>query len=526
MSLSFSEIAHAHKDFIQHTLQTFEEQLHPSIEEDADLVTRAMFTVRNHAIKPPYYSTVGQFLVCQIQDVGTSEISINFEKKLITCSCQNKDICRHKLAVIFKLSQYFISLQQWLQVWRSKKALDLHSAAATRSPESWQKIADEVLQDSIRGNQPIEPYVLAMLQESLRKKIQRHRPYEQEWQELFNLFMEVAIIKHFLLHATKTKMDMKHHYSHIFLENTLSRIQHSIDSLSKTTQLFATEPFFDALQQNVRDILLLNNVTGTLSFRLNLYLQFWTKLFTENKRVTAELTILEQLEIPNKDLELDVVQAIFYILLQQQASLVRVVEAMHEENVESYIEVTDYLLRKGYIDEATVILKKALPLLQTVMQQMRQPVRRQKFTRKLDYLYEQISLTEEEELALYTSFGRYGLESFSDYLLRHKRYEHWVALHQLHSSSIPYLDQCGLKEVVAYAPEIALPLYHYYAMEEIQQKSRQNYKQAVRIWRAMKSASKKAGKLDYFTDYLDAVQQKYKRLRALQEEINKSNLLS
>src|SRR5690606_2200537 len=121
-------------------------------------------------------------------------------------SCQNKDVCRHKLAVILKLSQYFISLQQWLQVWRSKKSLALDSVAAMRSPESWQKIADEVLQDSVRGNQPIEPYVLGLLQESVRKKIQRYRPYEQEWQELFNLFMEVAIIKHFLSHATKTKM--------------------------------------------------------------------------------------------------------------------------------------------------------------------------------------------------------------------------------------------------------------------------------------------------------------------------------
>ena len=58
------------------------------------------------------------------------------------------------------------------------------------------------------------------------------------------------------------------------------------------------------------------------------------------------------------------------------------------------------------------------------------------------------------------------------------------------------------------------------------QKSRQNYKQAVRIWRAMKSAAKKAGKLDYFESYMEAVQQQFKRLRALQEEINKSNLLA
>ncbi|MEK3764634.1 SWIM zinc finger family protein [Solibacillus sp. FSL K6-4121] len=523
MSLTFSEIAHAHKDFIQHTLQTFEDQLHPSADEDAELVTRAMFSIRNQAIKPPHYSTFTQILVCQIQDVNTAEVTINFPNKEISCSCPKKELCRHQLATILKLSQYFISLQQWLSNWRSKKSIPLHSLAATRSPENWQRMADEILNYAVKGPQPIEPYALSALSESIRSKIQRHRPYEQEWQELYQLFMDVAILKHFLLHAVKTKSDMEHHYFQFFLENTLSRIQRSIDVLSKTTRLFATEPFYDALQQSVRDILFIEK--GAKSFRLALYLQFWTKLFYEKKRITNELMLLEQSSDIETDLDLDVVLAIFYILLGSTSPLKRVTEILDEDNVESFIEVAQYALQKSYVDEAAIILKKALPLLQTFVQDNLLPIRRQKFTRKLDKLYGQISLTEEEELALYASFGRYGIESFSNYLLRHNRLDEWVALHQLYKSSIPYLEQCGLKDVVAHSPETALPLYHYYAMEEIQQKSRQNYKQAVRIWRAMKNASKKAGKLDYFTSYIEAVQQQFKRLRALQEEMNKSNLL-
>ncbi|MGN7478115.1 SWIM zinc finger family protein [Solibacillus silvestris] len=523
MSLSFSEIAHAHKDFIEHTLQSYEEELHPSANEDAELVTRAMFSVRNQAIRPPHYSPYSQILSCQLQDVSTAEVTINFAEKRITCSCPKKQVCRHKLAVILKLSQYFISLQQWLSIWRSKRTIPLKSLAAERSPENWQQMADDVLNYTLKDSQPIDPYMISNFHESIRSKIHRHRPYEQEWQELFHLFMEVAIMKHFLLHAVRTKMDMGHHYFQFFLENTLSHIQRSIDALSKTTQLFATEPFFDSLQQNVRDILFIEK--GASSFRLTLYLQFWTKLFTEKKRFTYELSILEQSGGVQTDIDLDVVKSIFYILLDTTSPLERAVETMHEKNVESFIEVAHYALRKGFVDEATLILKKALPFLQTYVQEDLLPIRRQKFTRKLDYLYEQIALSEEEELALYASFGRYGIESFSNYLLRHSRFDQWIALHQLYPSSIPYLDQCGLKEVVAQAPETALPLYHYYAMEEIQQKSRQNYKQAVRIWRAMKNASKKAGKLDYFTSYIEAIQQQYKRLRALQEEINKSNLL-
>lgn len=522
LSLSFSEIAHAHKDFIQHTLQSFEEQLHPSANEDAELVTRAMFSVRNQAIRPPYYSSFSQILLCQIQDVNTAEVTINFPQEQISCSCPKKDLCRHQLAVILKLSQYFISLQQWLSIWRSKRSVPLQSLASERSPENWQMMADEVLNYAIKGPQPIEPYTLSGLVENIRSKLQRHRPYEQEWQELFNLFMDIAVSKHFLLHAVKTNTDLNHHYVQFFLENTLSRIQRSVDTLSKTTRLFATEPFFDAIQKNVHEILF---IEGAKAFRLSMYLQFWTKLFNEQKRLKNELDLLEQTDESNTDIELDVVKSIFYILSGSPSQLEQAVESMNENNVEGFIEIAQYALQKDFVDEATVILKQALPFLQTFIQDNLLPIQRQKFTRKLDHVYDQIELSDSEELALYSSLGRYGIESFSNYLLRHNRLDDWVALHQLYPSSIPYLDQCGLKEVVAQAPETALPLYHYYAMEEIQQKSRQNYKQAVRIWRAMKSASKKAGKLDYFTAYIEAVKQQFKRLRALQEEINKSNLL-
>lgn len=522
MSSSFSEIAHAHQHYIEKTLQRFEEQLHPSVNEDAELVTRAMFSVRNQAIKLRSYSAFTQILVCQIQDVRTTEVTISFNQQQISCTCPQKTLCRHKLAVIFKLSQYFISLQDWLTKWRAKKTVQLHSLASERSPESWQRMADEVLNYTFKELRPIDGFLISSLLENARMKLQRQRPFEQEWQQLFDLYMEIAIMQRLLHHAFQTGMPMDNNYFNYYLENALIRIERDIDSISKTTRLFATEPFFDALQNMVHDMLLLEK--GAAHFRLSLYLQFWTKLFTEQKRLTKELTTLEK-TTATTDIDLHVVKALFYILLRAMTPLERTIEQMSAENVESFIDIAQHSLIKGYITEATLILKKAIPFLQSFIQDKLTPVRRQKYTRKLDVLYEQIELTESEELTLYAAYGKYGIEAFSDYLLRQQRYSEWVALHQLYPTSIAYLEQSGLKEVVAYHPEAVLPLYHFYAMDEIKQKSRQNYKQAVRIWRAMKSAAKKAGKLDYFENYINAVQQQFKRLRALQEEINKSNLI-
>ena len=523
LSSSFSEVAHSHQAFIEKTLQRFEQQLHPSVNEDAELVTRAMFSVRNQAIKLRTYSAFNQILVCQIQDVRTTEVTISFTQQQISCTCPQKKICRHQLAVIFKLSQYFISLQDWLTKWRAKKTVQLHTLASERSPESWQRMADEVLNYTFKDPRPIDSFLISSLLENARMKLQRQRPFEQEWQQLFDLYMEITIMQRLLQHASKTGMAMDNNYFNYYLENALSRIERSIDAISKTTRLFATEPFFDALQTMTHDILLIEK--GAAHFRLALYLQFWTKLFTEQKRQTKELTALEHANATT-DIDLHVVKALFYILLHAMTPLERTIHEMSPKNVESFIDIAQHSLAKGYTTEATLILKKAIPFLQSYIQDTLAPIRRQKYTRKLDVLYEQITLTESEELALYAAFGKYGIEAFSDYLLREQRYSEWIALHQLYPTSIAYLEQSGLKEVVAHEPEVALPLYHFYAMDEINQKSRQNYKQAVRIWRAMKSAAKKAGKLDYFENYMDAVQQQFKRLRALQEEISKSNLIA
>lgn len=523
MSLNFSEIAYSHKDFIQNALKNFEQQLHPSVTEDAELVTRAMFSVRNQAIKLRSYSAFSQILICQIQDVRMTEVTISFSQQQISCTCPQKKVCRHQLAVIFKLSQYSISLQDWLTKWRSKKTVPLNSLAAERSPQSWQLIVDEILNYTLNDVQPIDTFLISSLLENARQKLQLQRPFEKEWQDLFDLFIEVAINQRFLTHAVKTDMRLDHHYVQYFLENSLYRMQNLIDALQKTTRLFAAEPFIDALQQMLHKILLLEK--GAINFRLTLYFQFWTKLFNEQKRLTEELALLEK-STASTDLDLRAVKALFYILLRATASLERTLHELSPQNIESFIEVAHFSMQKGYTEEAALILKKVLPLLQAFIQESLAPVRRQKYTRKLDDLYEQIELSESEELMLFAAFGKYGIEAFSDYLLRQQRYTEWVALHQLYPSSISYLEQSGLKEVVATVPEVALPLYHYYAMDEINQKSRQNYKQAVRIWRSMKSAAKKCGKLDYFESYMETIQQQYKRLRALQEEINKSNLLA
>ncbi|AWE06323.1 hypothetical protein DCE79_02495 [Lysinibacillus sp. 2017] len=523
MSLTFAEVSRPHQEFIQNTLNAFEQQLHPSSKEDAELVTRAMFSVRNQAVRMRNYSPFNQILTCQIQDVRLAEVTINFPRKQISCSCPQAKMCRHQLAVIFKLSQYFLSLQDWATKWRSKKTIPLQSLAANRSPENWQRMVDEVMNYTFKDNRPIEGFLIASFMDNSRLKLQRQRPFEREWQDLFDLFIEVAMLKRLYTHSIQTKMPLEGNYFGYYLDNTFTRMWQAMNELSNTKRLFAAEPFIDALQENIRAIALMEK--GSPHHRLTFYVKFWMELLNDPKRATKELALLESMSDLQSDIDLTTVKIVHYLLLDAKTAFEQALEEMTLLNIEAYIEIAQFALIHGYALYAEDILKKALPLLPLFIQENLSPVRRQKFTRLLHTLYAQVPLSETDEMTLYAAFGKYGIDSFSDYLLRNERYYDWVALHQLYPSSISYLDQCGLKDVIASAPEAALPLYHFYAVDEIKQKSRQNYKQAVRIWRSMKSAAKKSGKLDYFAAYMEAVQQQYKRLRALQEEINKSNLL-
>ncbi len=523
VSLTFAEVSRSHQEFIQNTLNAFEQQLHPSSKEDAELVTRAMFSVRNQAVRMRNYSAFTQLLTCQIQDVRLAEVTINFTSKQISCSCPHSKLCRHQLAVIFKLSQYFLSLQDWATKWRSKKTIPLQSLAANRSPENWQRMVDEVMNYTFKDNRPIEGFLIASFMDNSRLKLQRQRPFEREWQDLFDLFIEVAMLKRLFAHSIQTKMPLDGNYFGYYLDNTLNRIWQSMDELNNTKRLYAAEPFIDALQDNVRAIVLMEK--GSPHHRLTFYVKFWMELLNDPKRATKELELLDSIGELQSDIDLTTVKIVHYLLLDDTAAFKQALGEMTLQNVEAYIEIAQFALMHGYLLYAEDILKKVLPILPAFIQENLSPVRRQNYTRLLHTLYAQIPLTETDEMTLYVAFGKYGIDSFSDYLLRNERYYEWVALHQLYPSSISYLDQRGLKDVVASVPEAALPLYHFYAMDEIKQKSRQNYKQAVRIWRSMKSAAKKSGKLDYFASYMETVQQHYKRLRALQEEINKSNLL-
>lgn len=528
MGLSVSSLAHEYKDFILQQLEQIERALHPSVTEDEELVRRALFAVRNKSVVFSRYIPTYGVLYTAVQDVRPTEVSVHFKSNTIVCNCPQEGWCRHKVSVVLSLYQHLDSVQDWSAKWRAKKGVNLHLLATERTPANWLAMVNEVMAHSLPEGRQIEPFLLSSIVDNAHSKLKKHLPFEREWQPLYNLFMEIAVLNKLWQHIIQTDANLKNDYFEYFFDRRFEAIQNTVHELSGKSRLFATDPFYDVLQNLVRELLLERN--NFFNRRLNLYLLFWDTIFIEKRRIEEERNHIESLiENPSSKLSEDVplptVLTLFHILLKNYDALEKNLPMIRTEQLDIYLGLAKFSFSHNDDIAGEMILKATTPHLNDFINKHLLPQQRQMSVRRINSLFDNIKLTEQEELMLYSAFGVYGVQPYSSYLLKTKRYEDWAALHQLYPSSISYLESCGLKDVLDEAPEVTLPLYHYYALEEVKQKSRMNYKQAVRIWKLMKSAAKKSGKTNYWTDYIQAVREQYKRLRALQEELEKGNLL-
>ncbi|WPK12492.1 hypothetical protein R6U77_02005 [Lysinibacillus louembei] len=521
MALSISDVARRYSAFIRQQLEEMERLLQPSSIEDEELVRRAVFSVRNKSVLFERFLPQKDVLFTVVQDVRPAEVTVDFGQQLIICTCPQQNCCRHKLGVILGLYQYLGSVQEWTSKWRAQKNVHLKSLATERSPESWQRMVDEVMQHSLHGAKAIESYSISALLTTTHTKLQRYTPLEREWQPLFKLFMELSVLNKLWIHLNHTNSPIDNYYFEAAMNHRLDIVHTIVSELGSKSRLFATDPFYDAIQDLVRELLF--ERSGRPQIRFQFYLTIWTEVFTEKARYEKELFLLEKLHTTS-DFPMTVNRTLFYVLLKDCEKLDEQLSYLEQSQLAFYLPIAKLAL-KHYMEGLQLLLKVILPFLENFIHTTLAPQQRPLFIKDINALYSAIELSEQEAVILYQAFGRYGIQPYADFLLQKARYEEWVALQQLYPSSISHLEARGLKTVIQEAPAAVLPLYHYYALEELRQKSRMNYKQAIRIWKSMKSAAKKAGKMTYWTNYMQTMQQKYKRLRALQEELDKSNLI-
>lgn len=530
VALSISHIAREQADFIEAQLDDVGRQLHPSSAKDSECIRRAIFSVRNQSIIFQQFNNASATLYTQVQDVQVAQVTVFFYEHKINCSCKSTGWCRHKVAVLLSLYQHLHSVQQWAGEWRSQQAVQLHTLADARSPESWQRLIVEVANHVLHDKRRLDGYNMVYARNEIMSQLKKHMPFEREWQPLYQVFMEIGVMQKIwqFLQQQITEVNAFESNAFMYLTNEwLDDITVSAEKLQRAPQLFATEPFYQAIRQNIRDFILFENTH--FPQRLHAYATIWLMLFTTKALREDELAILQKAaKNPSPQLADDVdfyaLEALLYMLIENETLLKANCDAITKNRV-----ATLFLLAKFAHEHATwakpFLLRATLPHLQYYIHHELAAYARKEFIQEAHYLFNTVALSHEEEELLFGAFGKFGLQPYSLYLVEQQRFGDWAALQLLHRVSPQEAERHGLKTLLQQAPAETLPLYHSFAIAELQGKSRPHYKRAVRLWKSMKSAAKKADKLPFFHSYMEGIRKQFKRLRALQEEIEKGNLL-
>lgn len=118
----------------------------------------------------------------------------------------------------------------------------------------------------------------------------------------------------------------------------------------------------------------------------------------------------------------------------------------------------------------------------------------------------------------------YSYGDLSEHWLSVKRYEDWADLQLLMGAKAEDLDAAGLREVAKLSPESLLPLYHQSIEAHIASRNRQGYRIAVKALKKLEKIYNSMKQKDKWDAYLEGLNLKYQRLRALQEELWKGKV--
>ncbi|RKJ01323.1 hypothetical protein D7X33_51620, partial [Butyricicoccus sp. 1XD8-22] len=169
-------------------------------------------------------------------------------------------------------------------------------------------------------------------------------------------------------------------------------MQNNIHDITAKSRLFAMDPFFNALQLMVREMLI--ERTGYMNRRMNLYLLFWDTLFVEKSRAEEELAYFDEVLLTKDGVPIDLMKNVFYILLKNYSDLKNNLKIVYEEQLLIYFGLARFAISKNDQIASELILKSILPYLNQFINVTLTPTHRQMYVKKVNKLYENISLTE------------------------------------------------------------------------------------------------------------------------------------
>ena len=544
MSIRIQEL----KDKLIPMSQSIQGELNPGVDEGKNVVSKGLLLFRQNLVSN--VKVRDEEAYAEVQDVTPVSVELNFSFPLLSkCSCPQSSWCRHQMAAFFVLYNKVGRVSEWIQHWRNhsqpndssnsldelmkkhsstgvlRKASDLLNERKTRgnTPEEWWQFFETLLKQEDLELFKKQPYLMDVLVQNITKRFMKEAPFEREWKPLYQLFATffLSIKIDLFLQNRNVELNREQYSMYDFL---LGEMEEAVEKLSIHATPFSFDPYLAFLKKET--VKMSESPEYSTMMKAEIYRFLWFYLFKQKSWRREEVSRLEAQE--NEDSTFHHVALLHqYLLLEETEKAKEITEKLGSE----LVAFSEFWLGKFFLGKRYEI---GLFLLKNILSRMPDYIKQldyyeaSRFVRwfirvlPMDWLVEKDrSLVNE----LLLSMLPYSFFTYHEYLIGVKAYREWIELQKYMSYSIQEMEGMGLREIVKEDPELALPLYYNGVVDSIEQKNRDSYKQAVRYLKKIRTIYKKLKKTDKWDVYFNHILEKYRRLRAFQEECRKGKLI-
>ncbi|REE86516.1 SWIM zinc finger protein [Paenibacillus taihuensis] len=145
-----------------------------------------------------------------------------------------------------------------------------------------------------------------------------------------------------------------------------------------------------------------------------------------------------------------------------------------------------------------------------------------------DYWAAALAHVPEAEPRMWTTLAAmlpYSRTLYEDALIAHSKWREWMDYHMSCGREPLDFRATQLKPIEKDAPELLLPFYHQAVERYVLLKNRDSYKAAVKLLKRLLKLYRKLKREERWEQFMDAFAARHSRLRALQEELRRGDLL-
>jgi hypothetical protein len=517
--------------------------LRPESEEDGKIVQKGLMLYRQGLVHHMKY--VGGSIWATVQDVTPVRVYVSFPNPAdSTCTCPYEGFCRHQMAAFFQAYAQVNNVADWVEEWRqplkeSQKAeqwgLEKAKELIRQDPTNgeygynlWAENFKQSFQEIMLGQGDPTPYVISSLLHTYLRSLRASAPHQQEWKTLYELigkfyaFKQLAALSEELGHSSRT---IDRYYRYLF-ETLVEDIEDLTSSLSVHSVPFDFDPYMEGLKQETAE--LIETVDQFDYERVSMYRMLWGNLLKNTSWREAERARLESFEAEKRTGLEDIALAHQYFLARRDKATIEQVKSLGTSSLPFLFYWIDELTSQGDLNRAGDYVDYLSQHLRTALVEMENHQAARDFTRlvlRTTAPYFRENGREDHYERMLTQSLPYSFIEYEDFLFVKGQYDKWGELYTYANFDSFSVPNDKIKIVQKENPEVLLPILHQAVDALIIQKNRASYKQAVRLLKKLRTIYKKLKRVPEWETFLNKLLDRYKRLRAFNEECKRGKLI-